>query len=116
MPSPINSATPRHAVRITALRTGLTPHVLRAWERRYKVVVPGRSEGGQRLYSDLDVQRLILLRRLTERGHSIARLAGVSQEDLERTGEIEREANVLEAEAGDAFREAQRQGFAKDRE
>ena len=85
MPSSINSATPRHAVRITALRTGLTPHVLRAWERRYKVVVPGRSEGGQRLYSDLDVQRLILLRRLTERGHSIARLAGVSQEDLERT-------------------------------
>jgi len=37
------------------------------------------------LYSDLDVQRLVLLRRLTERGHSIARLAGASQEELERT-------------------------------
>lgn len=49
------------------------------------MVVPSRSEGGQRLYSDLDVQRLVLLRRLTERGHSIARLAGASQEDLERT-------------------------------
>ncbi len=85
MKSPISPETPRHAVRVTALRTGLTPHVLRAWERRYQVVVPSRSEGGQRLYSDLDVQRLVLLRRLTERGHSIARLAGASQEDLERT-------------------------------
>ncbi len=85
MESPISPETPRHAVRVTALRTGLTPHVLRAWERRYQVVVPSRSEGGQRLYSDLDVQRLVLLRRLTERGHSIARLAGASQEDLERT-------------------------------
>ncbi|MBC7791397.1 MAG: MerR family transcriptional regulator [Anaerolineae bacterium] len=72
-------------MRVTAQRTGLTPHTLRAWERRYQVVAPGRSEGGQRLYSDLDIQRLSLLRRLTERGHSIARLAEVSQEDLERT-------------------------------
>jgi hypothetical protein len=39
-----------------------------------------------------------------------------AQEDVERTGEIVREANALEVEAGDAFREAQRQGFAKDRE
>ena len=77
--------TPRHPVRLAALRTGLTPHILRAWERRYQVVAPSRSEGGQRLYSDLDVQRLRLLRRLTERGHSIARLAGASLEDLERT-------------------------------
>lgn len=76
---------PRHPVRVTALRTGLTPHILRAWERRYQVVAPSRSEGGQRLYSDHDVQRLRLLRRLTDRGHSIARLADASLEDLERS-------------------------------
>jgi phage host-nuclease inhibitor protein Gam len=39
-----------------------------------------------------------------------------AQEDVERTGEIVREADALEAEAGDAFRKAQKQGFAKDRE
>ena len=38
-----------------------------------------------------------------------------AQEDVERTGEIVREANALEAEAGDTFRKAQRQGFTKDR-
>lgn len=85
MQTPITPGTPRHPVRVTALRTGLTPHLLRAWERRYQLVAPSRSEGGQRLYSDLDVQRLRLIRGLTERGHSIARLAEVSLEDLERT-------------------------------
>lgn len=38
-----------------------------------------------------------------------------AQHDVERTGELVREANALEAEAGDAYREAQRQDFAKDR-
>ena len=39
-----------------------------------------------------------------------------AQEDVERTSEIVREATALEVEAGDAFREAQRQDFAKERE
>src|SRR4026208_2528248 len=78
------SETPRHPVRVTALRTGLTPHVLRAWERRYQVVHPIRTEGGQRLYSDLDVQRLKLIRSLAQRGHSLAQLGPASLEDLER--------------------------------
>lgn len=76
--------TPRHPVRLVAARTGLSPHVLRAWERRYHVVEPARSEGGQRLYSDLDVARLRLLYRLTAGGHPISRLASLTLEELER--------------------------------
>jgi len=53
------------------------------------MVAPSRSEGGQRLYSDLDVQRLRLIRGLTERGHSLGRLAGASLEELERTAREE---------------------------
>ena len=74
--------TPRYPVRLVATRTGLSPHVLRAWERRYGVVTPSRSEGGQRLYSELDVERLRRLRRLVARGHSIGRLASLSLEQL----------------------------------
>lgn len=77
-------SAPRYPVRLVALRTGLTPHVLRAWERRYHVVAPTRSDGGQRLYSDLDVERLRRLRRLTERGHGIGRIAGLSLDELRR--------------------------------
>ncbi|MGZ8399298.1 MAG: MerR family transcriptional regulator [Gemmatimonadales bacterium] len=76
--------TPRHPVRLVAIRTGLSPHVLRAWERRYGVVAPDRSEGGQRLYSDHDVERLRQLRQLTRRGHSISRIATLSLAELER--------------------------------
>ena len=57
---------PRHPIRVVARRTGLTPAVLRAWERRYKVVEPSRSEGGQRLYSDLDVRRLAVIAQALE--------------------------------------------------
>ena len=72
----------RYPVRLVAVRTGLSPHLLRAWERRYGVVTPGRSEGGQRLYSDLDIERLARLRRLVERGHSISRIASLPYDEL----------------------------------
>jgi MerR family transcriptional regulator, light-induced transcriptional regulator len=73
----------RYPVRLVASHTGLSPHVLRAWERRYGVVVPVRTPGGQRLYSDLDIARLRLLRRLTEHGHAISRIATLPLEALQ---------------------------------
>jgi methanogenic corrinoid protein MtbC1 len=48
------------------------------------VVSPARTEGGQRLYSDLDVERLRLLRRLTDEGHAIGRIASLPVEELAR--------------------------------
>ena len=83
----IESQNPRYPVRLVAVRTGLTPHVLRAWERRYGVVSPARTEGGQRLYSDLDIERLRLLRRLTDRGHAIGRIASLPIAELARLDE-----------------------------
>src|SRR5512134_238210 len=82
----------RHPVRLVAARTGLTPHVLRAWERRHKVVDPARTEGGQRLYSDLDIVRLRLLHRLTESGYPIGRIAALPLTELERM--VREEAQV----------------------
>ena len=84
MTEPFDPRAPRYPVRLVALRTGLTPHVLRAWERRHRVVAPTRSDGGQRLYSQLDIDRLSRLRRLTERGHAIGRLAALDLDELTR--------------------------------
>ncbi len=77
------SLEPRHPIRVVAHRTGLTPATLRAWERRYGVVEPHRSEGGQRLYSDRDVERLIRLHLLSEAGRAISLVAGLSDEEAE---------------------------------
>ena len=52
------SDSPRHPIRVVARRTGLTPAVLRAWEKRYGVVVP--------LHGQTAVARNRLRRRLRE--------------------------------------------------
>jgi DNA-binding transcriptional MerR regulator/methylmalonyl-CoA mutase cobalamin-binding subunit len=73
----------RHPIGVVADRTGLTRDVLRVWERRYKVVSPKRSPGGQRVYSDSDIERLALLHRATSGGHSISHVASLSRNKLE---------------------------------
>ena len=52
-----------HPMRLVVLRTGLSPDLLRSWEKRYGAVQPDRSPGGQRMYSAADVERLSLLAR-----------------------------------------------------
>lgn len=71
-----------HPIRIVALRTGLSPAVLRAWERRYPGIRPDRSDAGRRLYSEPLVRRLELLARLTAEGHRIGDIAGLGMEEL----------------------------------
>ncbi len=66
---------PRHGIGIVSRRTGLTQLLLRAWERRYRVVEPGRTETGRRLYSDEDIERLTLLRILTDNDYRIGDIA-----------------------------------------
>jgi DNA-binding transcriptional MerR regulator/methylmalonyl-CoA mutase cobalamin-binding subunit len=77
-------SVPRHPIRIVAERTGLTPVVLRAWERRYRVVRPSRGPGGHRLYSDADIERLSLLAKVAARGRGVATSAGLPLEELAR--------------------------------
>ena len=74
----------RHPIRVVSERTGLTQELLRAWERRYRVVEPGRGAGGERLYSDADVERLRLLRRATQGGRSIGQVASLTTAEVAR--------------------------------
>lgn len=55
-----------------ANRTQMTIAALRAWERRHAILTPARTEGGQRLYSEADVERVRLVQRLVSEGWSIA--------------------------------------------
>lgn len=73
---------PLHSIGMVCRRTGLKSDRLRAWERRYQVVEPVRSEGNQRLYREKDIEKLLLLRRATDAGHRIAQVADLSAEDL----------------------------------
>ena len=74
----------RHPIGVVAERTGLSPDLLRVWERRYRAVEPSRSGDGQRLYSDSDVERLRLLRLATLAGRSIRQVAQLGTDELTR--------------------------------
>jgi MerR family transcriptional regulator, light-induced transcriptional regulator len=77
-----------HTIRIASRRTGLSPHVIRIWERRYGVLSTGRTESNRRLYSDEDLERLSYLRELTQHGHQISMIAHL---ELPRLKEIIRQ-------------------------
>lgn len=98
-----SSREPRHPIRVVARRTGITVHVLRAWERRYAVVEPGRTAGGQRLYSDADIERLKLLRDAVASGRSISQVATLRDEALAELVTQDRASGVS---AGEAVAEA----------
>ncbi len=72
-----------YPIRYVSQRTGLTPHVIRAWEKRYSAVVPHRSEKNRRLYSEQDVQRLQLLKATTDAGHTISQVAQLGITELQ---------------------------------
>ena len=55
---------------------------LRTWEQRYQAVRPTTAPSGHRLYSAADVQRVMLLRELTERGNGIGAMAGLQTAQL----------------------------------
>ena len=90
----------RHTVRSVALRTGLSPHVIRVWERRYGTVTPSRSSGNQRLYTEADVKRLALLKQVTDRGHSISRVTALPTEQLSLLVSAEDRSTMIRTEAG----------------
>ncbi|MCK0113092.1 MerR family transcriptional regulator [Ornithinimicrobium sp. F0845] len=58
----------RYTVKQVSAMTGVAPDTLRAWERRYGVVTPARSESRYRLYDDHDLDRLRTMARLVAAG------------------------------------------------
>lgn len=73
----------RHPMAVVCRRTGLKPDLLRAWERRYGIVRPGRSQTGRRLYTDGDIERLLLLKRAVDGGRPIGHLVRLDRRQLE---------------------------------
>ena len=62
-------------------RSGVSGHVLRAWERRYGLLQPARSEGGFRLYPEADERRVRRMRNHLARGLSAAEAARATLQD-----------------------------------
>ena len=70
------------SINVISNACGVKPHTIRTWEKRYQVFTPERSEGGQRLYSEVDLTKAKLIVSLIEQGHNISSLARHSLQEL----------------------------------
>jgi MerR family transcriptional regulator, light-induced transcriptional regulator len=89
-------------------RSGVSPELLRAWERRYRLLSPTRSPGGLRLYSLEDLERVRLMRHHLARGLAAAEAAALASELPLATAGVDTplaDAKDELAEALDAFDE-----------
>ncbi len=75
-------------------RTGVSPELLRAWERRYGLLRPERSPGGYRLYSAEDEGRVRAMTAALARGIAAGEAAKLA---LGEGGELRSPASLLQA-------------------
>ncbi|WLR42683.1 MerR family transcriptional regulator [Bacillus carboniphilus] len=73
-------------IKIASEKIGVTPMTLRAWERRYGLSPSSRSDGGHRLYSNDDINKLLWIKKqMAEKGVPISRaveMLKVQEENL----------------------------------
>lgn len=67
-PQPMPDRTPRYRIRTAAQLSGVMPATIRAWERRYGIPNPERSESKHRLFSDHDIYQIRSLKEMSEQG------------------------------------------------
>ena len=79
---------PTYPVRAAARLTGLSPELLRAWERRHAAVTPLRTAGGTRRYRESDLERLRWLKAAVAAGSRIGDVAHLPLEALQAEGAL----------------------------
>lgn len=92
-----------YPIREVSSLTGVNAITLRAWERRYGLIEPVRTEGGHRLYTLEHIERIKAAVKLTKEGVPIsqvkARLAQVTTEasDEVELGDYDYQTKIVDA-------------------
>ena len=100
---PLNPSKPLFTIRVVVAETGLHPQTIRSYESK-GLVEPARTDGGTRMYSQFDVDRLLEIAELSSKGVGIAGIA--------RILELEDENEALK-EALDAANKARDEAIAR---
>jgi MerR family transcriptional regulator/heat shock protein HspR len=106
--------TPKYAISVAAEFVGMHPQTLRLYEAR-RLVVPRRSAGGRRLYSDADLARLESVKALTTAlglNHSGVEHVLLLEQTLTR---LQSRVEELEGELGELRRAYSRAVAERDR-
>lgn len=78
-------------IREVARLTGVNPVTLRAWERRYGLIQPTRTESGHRLYSMADIDRVRSILGWIERGVAVSKVGKI----LARTAPLQTLSHII---------------------
>ncbi len=78
----VEGLRPVLSIKAVARIANLSIDTIRAWEKRYRAIVPERAHGGRRVFSSRDVERLILLRDIVATGVAISRVANCETSEL----------------------------------
>lgn len=62
--------------------SGIKAHTIRIWEKRYELIVPGRSDGKQRTYSNEDLKAILRIVYLYRKGLKISKIAGMPEKEI----------------------------------
>ncbi|WP_433860050.1 MerR family transcriptional regulator [Streptomyces kronopolitis] len=81
-----------------AARTELSLRTIRHYEETGLVIPSARSQGGFRLYTEADVARLMVIRRMKPLGFSLDEMRDL----LEATDRLDADADGAEGDEGDA--------------
>lgn len=71
-----------YTIQMASTISGVGVHTIRAWEKRYKALVPRRDALGHRVYSKIDVEKLMLLSELCLLGYTISKVAAFTIPEL----------------------------------
>jgi DNA-binding transcriptional MerR regulator len=78
-------------IREVARLTGVNPVTLRAWERRYGLILPTRTESGHRLYTMTDIERVHSILGWIDRGVAVSKVGKI----LARTAPLEALSQII---------------------
>ena len=98
--------TPQLRIGELSRRVGVSADLLRAWERRYGLLAPARTDGGFRLYDEADEQRIRRMLGLLSTGISAAEAARLALAEPEQRSGPGAGGDALPEPVGDDLRRA----------
>jgi MerR family transcriptional regulator/heat shock protein HspR len=101
-----------YVISVAAELAGMHPQTLRIYERR-GLLQPARTQGGNRRYSDIDIDRLRRISDLAAEGMNLEGIRRVMDLELENE-RLRAQIDELKAIAADAYAEAQRRHPRRD--
>lgn len=71
-----------YSIKQLSVLTGIKPHTIRVWEKRYEMFSPDRTDTNIRRYSEDDLRLALNVKMLLSVGYRISRISRMSQEEM----------------------------------